>query len=230
MSDDDGKKGDEKKLSDDPEFQELQKAIKGLGTLVSQQTQQNAKLQGNFSSLMEKLDSAIEPGKGKGDDYLNDDDGEEAINDLDNNQLVKLVLGEVGKVIEEKVSGVVKKVDDTNQRFSDSEIKKQIVELGKKDFFDWRDEMADIVKRNPGLQVSELYTLAREKNPEKAAELDTKYQEKKDDEDGSFLSLMPTSGATPGDNDEKLTKEEASERAWQETIEEFPGLANMGEG
>ena len=81
-----------------------------------------------------------------------------------------------------------------------------------------------------------MHTLARAENSEKAEELDTKYKEEsdggKDKEDLGYLSLMPTGGGFPdADSDEKpMTKEEASDKAWEETLESFPALGHLGEG
>lgn len=224
MSGEEDKKVD-LKLSEDPSFQELQKTVKGLGMIVTQQQQQGVKLQESISSLVGKLDGLVD--NPRGNDL--DDDDEDAINDLDNKKLVKLVLSEVGKVIDEKIGAVGKRIDSTASKMSEAEVKRQIVDLGAKDFFDWSDEIGNLAKANPNLSVKQLYKLARDENPEKATQLDEKYKDKSEDKGKQYLSLMPTSGAT-AESDEKLTSEQALEKAWEETIEEFPGLANLGEG
>jgi uncharacterized coiled-coil protein SlyX len=225
MSDDDDKKFD---LTKDPAFQEVQRQLKGLGMIVTQQSQSSKKLTESVSALVGKLDGITTTRK---DD--DEDEDEDALNDLDNKQLVKLVLGEVGKVLDKKLEGVGTKIDATANRLDEAEVKRQVVELGAKDFFEWGDEISSLAKDNPGLNVKQLYRLARDEDPEKATKLDEKYlgDDKGGKGDGKdFLSLMPTSGATFDDETEKLTTEEAKEKAWQETIDEFPGLANLGEG
>lgn len=226
---DNGNKSEGYKLTEDPAFQELQKAMKGLGIMVTQQQQASTKTQESLNALMGKLDKVID-GDHEGSRHISREEEEEALNDLDNNQLVKLILGEVGKVLDEKVGKIGEKVDQTNSRLSTAEIKQQIIDLNAKDFFDWKDEMSALAKENPSLTPKQLYSLVRTDNPDKAAELDEKYRDKSDDDKGKkFLGLMPTSGATMDADDEKLTAKEAGERAWEDIVDEFPELA-AGDG
>ena len=219
---------DKFELTKDKAFIAMQDTIKGLALLVKQGQQNQTKFQETMTEKLKSLDTDDPKNKVIGDDDNDDDD---AINDLDNKKLVTLVLKEVGKVIDEKVGDLKKNQDTITSRISNTEVEKQINELNKPDILDWADEIKALSKASPNLTVSQLYTLVRQDNPDKAAELDKKYEkeEEKDEKKPEFLSLMPTGGATVN-TDEKLTKDEAKDKAWEQTLEEFPELAGMGDG
>jgi len=229
MSDDD-KSGDDgqKNLMDDPAFKKLSDAVSGIALLVQQGQSQNAQTQKNFEDLVKKIGEPTEP-KPKEPDP---DD----INDLDNVGLIKLVVGEVGKVVDEKLGKVNESIHSTNQNVNDSALQVEVKELlvDNPDLMDWKPEMSALAKDNPNLSLTRLHKLARSEAPEKAEELDQKYaaSDEKDDVDPGFLSLMSTGGGMSDlDSDEKpMTSEEAGEKAWEDTLEQFPALASTGEG
>lgn len=216
----------EKKLTDDPAFQEMQKAVKGIALLVQQSTQNQNKMQENFTAAIEKLGESRDTTK-----HVSLEEQTESINDLDNASLLKLVVGEVGKVVDQKLDSVSDTLKSTQQDINDTRLAGQVKELmsDNPDFMDWKSEMAAIAKESPGLSIARIYALAKAENPEKATELKEKYSDDKDTRpDPGFLSLMPTGGAYD-DSDEKPTKKEAGEKAWEETVAQFPGLASSGD-
>jgi len=227
---DDNKDGndDQKKLTDDPAFKEMQNAVKGIALLVQQGQQANTTMQENFTKLMEKVS---EPSK-KEDPEPDPDD----INELDNVGLIKLVVGEVGKVVDDKLEAVGDSITATKQGLIDTRLEGEVKELmiENPDLLDWKSEMALISKDNPNLSLARLHSMARTEDPEKATELDEKYTESDDDKEDKtkgYLSLMPTSGGfEDADSDEKpMTSEEAADKAWEETLEDFPALGSMGD-
>lgn len=224
------KKDDDKtvdyKIMDDPAFQEMQKAVKGIALLVQNQTTTQAKMQTDFTSALEKLG---EP-KGK-PKHVSLEEQQEAINDLDNIGLMQLVVTEVGKVVDDKLETVAGKLTETQQDINDTRLAGQLKELmnDHKDFLDWKPELAAIAKEHPTLSIDRIYKLAKIEDPEKAKELEEKYKDDKGkDKDKDFISLMPTGGAYD-DSEEKPTKEEAGNKAWDETVAQFPGIAVTGD-
>lgn len=227
------KKGDGGKkdsLSDNPVIVEMGKAIKGLGILLTQQQAAQAKTNESINSLVK----SINDGKLSGEPKKKEEVDPDAINELENAQLIPLVLEEVGKLIDSKMGTVQSNLDKTNQNINEREVESQYkVLLGTNpDLIEWTSEMKDLSIKTPGLSLKQLYTLARDGNETKSAEVDEKHKDKSDDKKVSegFLSLMPTSGAIPAEGDEKLTKREAGEQAWEDTLQDFPGLAQLGEG
>ena len=215
----------DKKITDDPAFQEMQKAVKGIALLVQNQATASAKQSQDFTAALEKLAESKDAPK-----HIPLEDQHEAINDLDNMGLMSLVVKEVGKVVDDKLDSVTDTLKGTQQDLNDTRLAGQVKELmnDNPDFMDWKSEMAAIARDNPSLSIERIYGLAKMESPEKAAELTEKYTDADKKEDKGFLSLMPTGGAYD-DSDEKPTKEEAGEKAWEETIAQFPGLAASGD-
>ncbi|MEK0326699.1 MAG: hypothetical protein QQN63_13455 [Nitrosopumilus sp.] len=152
-------------------------------------------------------------------------------------QLIKLVVGEVSKVVDEKLDQVGKTIQSTNQDINDTKLKAEVKEIliDSPDLMDWKKEMRELAEDNPNLSLARLHKLARIEAPEKAKELDDKYKEESDegkDKETGFLSLMPTGGVgfLDPDSDEKpMTSTEAGDKAWEETLESFPQLASTGD-
>ena len=215
----------DKKLTDDPAFQEMQKAVKGIALLVQNQTTVQQKMQENFTSALEKFGESKEKPK-----HVSLEDQQEAINDLDNMGLMSLVVKEVGKVVDDKLGTVTDKLDATKQDINDTRLTGELKELMKDnpDFLDWKSEMTATAKAHPTLNMEDIYSHVKMKNPEKAAELKEKYTDDDKKGDEGFISLMPTGGAYD-DSDEKPTKEEAGNKAWDEVVTQFPGLATSGD-
>ena len=230
MSDDGKKKNgkdDRKELKDDPAFIEMQKAVKGITLLVQQSQIANTKMQESFKELLGKVGTK-EPEKDL-------DPDEDAINDLDNAGLMKLVVGEISKVMKDQIGDVTKSLSTTNQNISDNKIALELKDhiVDHPDFMDWKTEISVLAKENPTLSIPRLHSLVRLENPEKATELDSKYtsDDSKDSEPG-FLGLMPTGGGfVDEDSGEKImTKDEALNKAWEEVLETFPAIASAGDG
>ena len=234
MAEKDGeKKGDngDLDLSKNPVIIEMGKTIKGLGILLTQQQAATAKTNESLNSLVEVIKEGKLSGSPKPDDKKIDPD---AINDLDNSQLVPLVLSEVGKLLDSKIGKIGERIDKTDQDIVNSDVKKQVEALIRTspDFFEWSSEIKELAAKNSGLNVKQLYTLARSESQSKAEEMDEKYKkegEKGDEEKPGLIGLMPTSGVT-AEGDEKLTKGEAAAQAWEDTLENFPEIAQLGEG
>ena len=226
------KKGEEKKdgLSDNPIIVEMGKAIKGLGILLTQQQAAQAKTNESINSLVK----SINEGKLSGTPKKKEEVDPDAINELENSQLIPLVLSEVGKLIDKKMGTVQSNLDETNQNINNREVEAQYKTLlgTNPDLVEWTSEMKNLSIKTPGLSLKQLYTLARDENETKSAEVDEKHKDKSEEKkvpDG-FIGLMPTSGAIPAEGDEKLTKREAGEQAWEDTLQDFPALAQLGEG
>jgi len=225
--------GDDLDLSKNPVIVEMGKAIKGLGVLLTQQGTAAAKTNESLTALVDSIKSGELGGKKKEPEGDPDPD---AINELDNAALVPLVLSEVGKLLDSKLKVIDTKINVTDQGITDDKVEKEFkaLVLTNPDLFEWSGEITELNKTTPGLSIKQLYTLARESNPDKVAEMDEKFKETKEGEKGEadpgLIGFMPTSGVTTDDSDEKLTKEEAADKAWDATLEEFPALAQLGEG
>lgn len=106
------------------------------------------------------------------------------------------------------------------------------------DFDDWKDEMKVRLKKNPALTPSELYTLVRADNPQKAKELDGKYEEIRkqnagegggeDGKDG-FGGMRPGADQRSGGQQRTdMEKDEAFDDAWEKSFGDNPELLATG--
>ncbi len=231
---DDNKDGDKDDLdlSKNPAIIAINKTLTGLGMLMTAQQTASAKTNQGLDTLVEQ----IKAGK-LGGDKPDDDDKKvdpDAINELENDQLVKIVLSEVGKMMDDKLGGVRKELDNTNKGIMSRDVETEFRSLlvTNPDLIEWTGEMKTISDKTPGLSINQLYTLARSGDETKSAEMDEKHKVESDDDKETtpgLIGFMPTSGPT-AEGDEKLTRAEESEQAWQETLDAFPEIAQLGEG
>jgi len=142
---------------------------------------------------------------------------------LSRKDFMDVILKKMEKVLEDKLDGVTKEVSTVKAERESDLVRNQIKQAEKDhpDFWEWREEMKELVQRNPSLTAEDAYILARASNAKKAKEIDAKYtkEDKREGEEKekkgtpSFGGLTPTSGSTT-DND-NLTKEDAAETAWR---------------
>lgn len=148
------------------------------------------------------------------------------------------------KRMEKIAEGKVKPVKDEGDAAALEAYKEKIVadikamQKDHADFDEWRDEMKELNNENPNMSVKRLYALARLENPKKAKELDAKHKKAADEdedetftvEDGrkvakkakpAFGGLTPTSGKSGNASGKKLSKAEAVEDAWRQTMSDF---------
>jgi len=234
-----GKEGDKDKkgnedldLSKNPTIVAMEKTLAGLASLITQQGQSQAKTNKSLDSLV----TSIREGKLGGPSKKKEEDIDpDAINDLENSQLVPLIMDEIGKLIDGKLGDVGKRIDNTDKDIADGKVAAQVKALvgTNPDLFEWSDEIKEMATKNPNLTIKQAYNLAQEENPTKVAEMAEKYKDKdgeKEKDKPGLIGLMPTSGAMAAEDDEKLTKDEAAEAAWEDTLENFPAIAQLGEG
>lgn len=226
-------------LASDPTFKQIQSAVGDMGKLVrgmvAIQQQQTTVL----NDIRTKQAAAADP-KNQKDPDDEDDDEDVDVNSLDNNQFQKMLMKEIGSVIDEKLGTFGQKLDGVSNAFHTDKLKMEYAKVKEEhpDFDDWSDEMKVLAKDNPRLDLTQLHTLARSGNDVKAKELDAKYAKakngdgKKDDHTLTlFGGFRPTIGKTDGGDSgkkaEKLDAVQAGEKAWEETVARFPGLASL---
>lgn len=100
----------------------------------------------------------------------------------------------------------------------------EAAQKGRPDFMEWRAEIANIVKENPGLNVVRAYTIARTENPTKAKQMDEKYKEQPKGAGGRSFSMAPGGGGGRGEGAQKMKFNEAVEKAWDEVTASLGGV------
>jgi hypothetical protein len=222
---------DEIDLSKNPTIMEMTKMMKGLAAIVQQQTSTISNLNANISNLTATGGKS----KAKAEEEEEEVDPEK----LSNKQFQELILGKVGTLLDDKLKGVLDRVEGTSRdlnRFRIGEEAKALM-AKHKDFGDWNDEMAALAKVHPTLDLGSLYKLARLGDDSKAKELDTKYAPKDEGKPseklkifGGFKPSKTGDGDSSGNKEEKkMTTDEALEAAWNEAVEAAPMLAQTGD-
>jgi hypothetical protein len=256
-------------LTKSPVIKSIVKSLMGLGNLVTELGKQVKETNSNFEKMQLSMADLAKRPSGKKTKEVNDDqDGDNSrfgrngdddddqltddeINAMSQSDFLKLVSKETGKVVDKKVGGVEKKLGDVAKSVSTKNTQAEVTEFMKKhpDLLEWKDEIAELSKENPGLSVSRLYTLAKSENSKKAKELSVKYKDAKvdtdddgkpvvkfgsqsDDDDNSssneddsvskFFGLTPTGGGTKSEKNERMTPKQATEDAWAKTMANIP--------
>lgn len=208
---------------------EIGKLVKGMVAIQAQQTSA-------IRELSAKAAAAPDAHADKGD--AQDDVDDVDVNSLDNAGFQKFLMKEIGGLLDEKLGAVGQKIDGVSSEFRNGKIREEYdkIKQDHPDFDDWGTEMAALAKENPGLSLRRLYTLARSEDSKKAKELDekhgkTKDAKKEDTELTLFGGFRPTIGKTgggdAGKSGEKMTADQAGQKAWEETVARFPGLASL---
>jgi hypothetical protein len=214
-------------LENDPAFKKMMNMVSGLATLV----QQNVTSVAGLSQTVAKMTSTTPtptptPSKGPSEDEI------EA---MDQKAFGKFILGEVGKLLDTKLTEVNTRIESSTGEFRRFRLTEEYKKLADdhKDFKDWEEDMHTLAKTHQTLGLHDLYMLSRAQKPDKAKELDEKYADPKPKDEGMtiFGGYRPTSGKTGSGNDDgkKLTVDEALDKAWSEQLNQFPALAKVGE-
>jgi len=105
------------------------------------------------------------------------------------NHAAATIIKHVEKHLIEPLSSQLSDLNTRTGRFmTQGELNSLIKDDGLKDINEWRKEMADKIKDNPGLSLKEAYDLVRKANPEKAEKMDEQHKM------GKFAEPEPKSG------------------------------------
>ena len=200
--------------------------------------------QEDFNTLTSNVDKlteimqGVQVGFGELKDGLNKPptDPKPAPKELDFSQMETMSRGEFATSIMETMMDRMKReiieplqgqLGDVTEKSDADRVKTMVKDAGDnhKDFWDWKDEMADRVRQNPYLTPEEAYQLSRANDGKKAGELDEKYKEptKDEGEEGKgkkFGGMKPGGGQTAPN--QKMSKKDAAEAAWEEAFSGGP--------
>lgn len=128
-------------------------------------------------------------------------------------------LKEAVKPIEERVGKMGERMEDD---FANREV--GAAAGSRPDFYEWRTEIAELVKQTPGLSVTRAYTIARAENAEKAKKMDEKYAKKSEPKAPPFVGLTPTGGGGRGEGAGKMKFNEAANKAFDDVLASLGGV------
>ena len=234
------KKEAEEKSNLSPELKKLFEEQAAANLKFQQEMQETIKLTQNQNSqflreALEGIKTSVTPPKQE--EKLSDDD----IEDMSQTQLVNHMLSEVGKMFEGSKTELDGKIEKVNSETNKERAERIVSEFKRdhEDFDEWKPELKEIINATPGLSLGDAYLLARQKNPEKASEMDEKYPpasgkgSNEEDSGNENEGRGKFGGMKPGseNNSEKksdMTKEEASDDAWTETFGNISDLSELG--
>lgn len=215
------------------DFDDLAKLVRGLTTVVQQQTVA-------MNQMRTQITTAPAP-KGSTPPVDDDDaDDDVDVNAMDNKGFAAFLMKNVGKILDTKVTELGSRLDNGLREVRTGRARDEIGKFASehKDFKDWEIEIAALAKQHPSLGIQQLYTLARSSDPEKVKEVDAKYVEKKEEPNPEderltlFGGYRPSTGKTTsadGTEPKKLTTNEALEKSWDDAVAKFPALKSLGE-
>lgn len=153
------------------------------------------------------------------------------LTEMDNAQLANLIITKATTLAEAKVkeamAGYTKATDDKVNSLAETVHSKNAAEAiaaiskDNPDFFEWKPEIAAIFRQHPTLTIAEAFTLAKNSNPAKVAEMTKKYvkpTEKK------IFSFAP--GGVRSEGGGKMSQGAAAEAAFNAVFGQAEHLLN----
>lgn len=184
---------------------------------------QQENFQSNLSGLLDKI------GKGDDDDdsssrnpTYNDDD----LETMSRKEFLGVITSSITKDLKPVFEDVRKEINATRTESAKDRVIREYKELKseKKDLDQWQEEIKIQLKKNPSLSIGEAYTLARSGDNEKAKKMDEEFKmgsfaetDSKDgkNKEGGFGGMRPDAGSRSEQRSD-MTKEESSEKAWDD--------------
>lgn len=130
----------------------------------------------------------------------------------------------VNQVQEKLVGPIHERIGSDEEEIQRRQARQEVARLEKEheDFWDWQDEIAEVLRKHPTLEIEEAYRLARTTHPDKAERIDkaaadksrADAEEEPEDQTPDFGGLLPTSGKVSKNTN--MSAKEAAEAAWEE--------------
>lgn len=145
---------------------------------------------------------------------------------MSNVELVAHVTGSVQQMVQDAITNALKPLTDQLNGVQNDlvttrgELSLKEMQAQHKDLRDWKDEMIALVGKHPTLSLNEVYQLAKSGNPNKAKQLDAKYNPPPP-------KPRPFGGLTPGNGkaaEPVLSGEAATRAAYNEVMGRHPGI------
>jgi len=183
-----------------------------------------------FQTLKQEVTELKQGTKPEGQDTKTPDWDDHELESLSRKEFLGRIEDRIiSKIKEELVQPISQRLDSDKEEEIEREIREQLkqAEAQHPDFWEWKQEMADEVRKNPYLTPEDAYQLARIKNSQKADELDKKHKlgkYKDENPDATkkkpvFGGLTPTS-STSDEESGRMKPKEAAERAYAEIFGE----------
>ena len=150
---------------------------------------------------------------------------------LDRKDFAALLLSKFDERLQHHMKEAVKPIEDRvgklGERVENDFASREISAAAgqRPDFYEWRTEIAELVKHTPGLSVTRAYTIARAENTDKAKKMDEKYTKKTEPQTRGFTGLSPTGGGGRGEGAGKMKFNEAANKAFDDVLASLGGVS-----
>jgi len=200
-----------------------------------------SEMQNSNKELLEFMRTQAEKGSGKGDEGGGEGGGDKGskgglfdgvdMEQLDRKDFAAMLLAKFEDRLAHHMKEAVKPLDERLGKVSDrveNDLANREINTAageRPDFYEWRAEIAQLVKDNPGLSVTRAYTVARSENKDKATKMDEKYVKKSEAKSPAFVGLTPTGGGGRGEGATKMKFNEAAEKAYADVLSSLGGVS-----
>lgn len=224
----------DKGKGDDEQQQELLTTLtRSVGMLANGLT----KMQEQFTNLESRLPKAKDSGEDDDGDEKGHQLGDDSVDleQLDRKGFAQYLMQNMTKAVQQEITRHLKsvdtKVETLAEQFQSRNASDEITKVSEKnaDFFEWTDEIRQVLKENPTLSVTRAYNLAKTENPEKAEKVRQKYA--KPAQERQSLTLTPTSSrAGNGAGARNMKPREAAEKAFDDVMSKLNLRSDALEG
>ena len=143
--------------------------------------------------------------------------------------LLTKFMDQLSTHLDDKLKPVTEKMSSIEEVMNRDLGSRQVKDVAgsNKDLYEWKDEIAILMKETPGLALARALTIARSENAEKNAAMQKKYASVSDSKDSTrFLSMTPTSRIGSGDEKSGRMKfQEAADKAFDDVVASFGGTS-----
>ena len=216
----------------DHSIQQIEMLTKSVGLLA----EGLQKMEGNQASIIETLAKFSDQTKGEIKHQVEEKFGDDVdFEQLDKKQLAALILDmskkNMAADIKELLGGVDTKIQNLAASFENKNAAEQVAATADKnaDFWEWSNEIKQLLKDNPTLSVQRAYTLAKSENEKKVNELAVKYKKPDAEKKQTFIGLTPTSSIGTRDTTGKMTQKEAAEKAFDKVMGDLGDVLQNGD-
>lgn len=144
------------------------------------------------------------------------------MDNMSNKDMAKLIAASVSKIVDTKINTLTgqtaQAIQNLAHQFETKNASEQIAKSVEKnaDFFEYSDEMRQLLKENPTLTPARAYALAKAENPAKVEKLAAKYAKPNNDTGLGPISLLPTSYSSnnKGKGVGRMTQQDAAHSAF----------------
>ena len=202
-------------------MQQIELLTKSVGLLA----EGLQKMEGNQQNIVSALANITSQSKGAVREELKEEFGKDVdLEQLDRKDFAAFIIKSAEVVLKTEMAKLLgdvdKKVTNLASSFESKNANEQIAKAADQnpDFWEWSNEIKQMLAENPTLSVNRAYQLAKSENHKKAEELNKKYAKPTEKKEQSFLGLTPTSSIGTRDATGKMTQKEAAEKAFDKVM------------